>query len=74
MRLVLVVFILLMIVGFAGCGKPPETIVDGDVPVVRIDDCQYLKNQVSHYYYVHTHKGNCDNPIHIYNKVKTDGS
>lgn len=32
-----------------------------------IDKCQYIKNFTTHGYYVYTHKGNCNNPIHIYN-------
>ena len=45
--------------------KIEKTFVDNHVGIVRIGDCQYLKSKV-YMGYNYTHKGDCDNPIHIY--------
>ncbi len=57
---------------YIGCSKsdikkPSETII--------IEGCEYLviengTTAMSNYSIAITHKGNCSNPIHIYNKVK----
>ncbi len=39
--------------------------------VVVIDGCEYLRLEHTHGYASLTHKGNCKNPIHIYNGTKT---
>lgn len=49
--------------------QPQAQVVDGMV-IKRIDGCQYLINYVYRGNEVYTHKGNCDNPIHIYREPK----
>ena len=34
------------------------------IDIVIIDDCQYLKSATYGLFYVYSHKGNCNNPIH----------
>lgn len=48
-----------------------EPILDGCVKyeVVMIDNCQYIVTGTSGYGFSITHKGNCNNPMHIYNNV-----
>lgn len=40
-----------------------------DFTIVTIDQCEYIKTHV-YSGEVYTHKGNCKNPIHIYNSTK----
>lgn len=42
---------------------------NNEMLIKRIDGCQYLVNYVYRGSSVYIHKGNCDNPIHVYNKV-----
>lgn len=53
-----------------GCAPPPKERVitqDYNTHVVVIDGCQYIENgSVAGSAYAITHKGNCNNPIHIY--------
>lgn len=67
---------LLLIVCFlCGCGNNPtqQPIINSNensiVGIIVIEGCQYLKVN-AYMSYSFTHKGNCNNPIHIYNKPK----
>lgn len=43
-----------------------------EIEIIRFDGCEYLKHSIeikNVSYFVYTHKGNCDNPIHMYNHV-----
>lgn len=45
----------------------------GDVEIIIIDGCEYIiykeRNGNNQGYGYMAHKGNCKNPIHIYNKI-----
>lgn len=36
--------------------------------IIEFDGCEYIEEYTSYGYYVHTHKGNCKNTIHVYNE------
>lgn len=65
MKISLLIFSALLL---SGCDPdPPITSKSGAVVFVRIEGCEYLKNEfvmTSGYGVVYTHKGNCNNPIH----------
>lgn len=53
--------------------KPGDTISAFDDDVIRIlkiGKCQYISWTGSHGERGYSHKGDCNNPIHVYNKVK----
>mgnify|MGYP001766125144 CR=1 FL=1 len=62
-------FIMCLILILSGCMNiPKEGTVDSEKRVVyitKIGDCQYIKFSVKGYW-AYTHKGDCNNPIHIY--------
>lgn len=39
-----------------------------NIAVVTIDSCEYLKIVTYGAFYIYSHKGNCSNKIHIYQK------
>jgi len=41
-----------------------------NIRIMRLGDCEYLKSSTSYDYPVFAHKGDCDNPIHIYKEIK----
>ena len=61
----------LIVILLGGCDRQAEPVVTdkvNNVPIVRIDGCEYLKNEIvmpTGYGVVFTHKGNCNNPIHF---------
>lgn len=59
--------ILICVMFFAGCDGCDMYSHKAKYNIERMDGCEYI---VSHNAYgnILTHKGNCDNPIHIYNK------
>lgn len=67
---------LLLALSLAGCEESPTSrgrrieearrTVPPDYRVVEIEGCEYLRVEVTHGYATLTHKGNCRNPIHIY--------
>ena len=62
-----------LIICLSSCGPRGEYLKDshGNIETIVIyDGCEYIKNWVYGGCYTLTHKGNCKNPIHIYNKVK----
>lgn len=58
---------------FAGCSACPSCGPDelrhhlqvSDVEVYRYDGCEYLSHRLNSEFAVMTHKGDCDNPIHV---------
>ena len=54
--------------------KTIHSILEGDMEILVIDDCQYLvyKETIgsNHSYGYMAHKGNCSNPIHCYNEIE----
>lgn len=65
--------ILLIFVAVAGCSSNDGYPIVGSntyskFKVVMIDGCEYLENTGS---YAVSHKGDCKNPIHVYNKIET---
>lgn len=62
-------FIMCLVLLLSGCVKiPDEKTHDSEqnsIYVTRIGDCQYIKYIVRGGF-GYTHKGDCDNPIHIY--------
>ena len=40
-----------------------------DYTMVEIQGCEYMRFLTTHEFAVLTHKGNCKNPIHCYNKI-----
>ncbi len=73
---------LVLLISVTGCGKQKAEIEKEEVPVedknkfipkyriVEIEGCEYFSFISSHGFKHITHKGNCKNPIHIYNVVK----
>lgn len=65
----------ILLIGLGGCLKPmlaTGTLPEKDYKVIVIDNCQYIAAEngvpdVRNYNLTITHKGNCNNPIHIYN-------
>lgn len=60
-----------------GCNPQPEgeskESKTGDFIIKTIDGCEYIEYDYGLYHqrvYSLTHKGNCSNPIHNYNKLK----
>ena len=44
-----------------------------EAPIITRDNCEYLMFYNGHCGYIATHKGDCKNPIHIYNKLPQTG-
>lgn len=69
-----VVALSLLAVYFTSCSQPKYTIVKSDngynFIVVKIDGCEYIEARSAYGYFSYAHKGNCSNPIHIYNTNK----
>lgn len=72
--------LVLFSIAILSCDKIQEKSLDNvkkireSVPeytIVVIDECEYLRLEHTHGYASLTHKGNCKNPIHIYNGTKT---
>lgn len=63
--------VLVLAVCLMGCGKgTPIQMDNGDgVRVCTYDGCEYIRSVV-YGGITYCHKGNCKNPIHIYNKEK----
>lgn len=65
-------FIMCLIIAISGCVKLPNgerEIKDSDNSIVyttKIGDCEYLKFRTYNGRWGYTHKGDCNNPIHIY--------
>lgn len=64
-------------IGITGCNMNPQFSSKdseqkiGDYTIKTIDGCEYIEYDVGivdQRVYSLTHKGNCKNPIHIYNK------
>lgn len=67
----------LIVVSLCGCQKINENMISAvrdSKSVITIDNCQYIEvynNPAgNNAMYSLTHKGNCINPIHTYNKEK----
>lgn len=61
----------MFILFFVGCESNDATKIENEVkknPIVVIDGCQYFCWSGYRYEVNMTHKGNCNNPIHVYNK------
>ena len=60
-------FIILFILGFVSCdNNSNEKVYKGNnfkFTIIELDGCEYFLGT-----YKITHKGNCKNPIHCYNK------
>lgn len=62
---------------FSGCDLPDTPVENkehsGEVAfnVIRVGKCQYLSRWIYNQNAVLAHKGDCDNPIHVYNKIET---
>lgn len=56
--------IALLCVGCAPEGSRRVDSTDGEVRIVIVEDCEYLRTTV-YAGWVYTHKGNCKNPIHL---------
>ena len=69
MKKLVIACVCLLLLAVAGCfgDEETDTSVSG-LNIVTRDGCEYIKN-ITLYGYVYTHKGNCTNSIHIYNKV-----
>lgn len=76
-----ILLLLLLAIGFMGCGKQqseekeevPVASQNKAIPkyiIVEIEGCEYFSFISSHNFKHITHKGNCKNPIHIYNTSK----
>lgn len=63
-----IMFIIIGVAFMLGCSEKKNTKTVGGVTVVTIDGCEYFKCNTYGFAYVLTHKGNCTNSIHIYNK------
>lgn len=65
--------VILAIIALIGCMPDTEQMQResrAELRVIRIDGCQYLAWGTPGWSsYAITHKGNCDNPIHIDNKA-----
>ena len=55
--------------------KTIHSILEGDMEVLVIDECQYLVYKetigANHSFGYLAHKGNCNNPIHCYNDIES---
>ena len=72
MKATIRIAIFLIIISFIfGCYRNGENIDVRKVIIVTIEGCEYIVNQNS-YGEILTHKGNCKNPIHIYNKIEKE--
>jgi hypothetical protein len=50
---------------------PVAPIIDSmgdEIEIVRIDGCEYIRAKLNSNCTIYAHKGDCDNPIHVYNK------
>lgn len=65
---VFLIFIVTLLLIF-GCNNPhPTDTKEGEVGpymIIRMDGCEYFHRKIG-YSRELSHKGNCDNPIHIY--------
>jgi hypothetical protein len=56
------------------CAKSTEIkgwAIDKDgvsIKIIEIDGCEYIASLNGHLGWIYSHKGNCKNKIHIYNK------
>ncbi len=49
-----------------------ENIKKGDFEIITIDKCEYLVYSRAKAFGFMAHKGNCKNPIHVYNELPND--
>ena len=74
-KLILLVLVLFFLAGCNDSNEDKKNIAlvkpDGDiVTIVSIDGCEYIVNLTAYGFKIFTHKGNCTNSIHVYNKEK----
>lgn len=60
---------ILISIGIGGVNQRKKVIKEGriDNMITVIEGCQYIRNPSYGGSIIYTHKGNCNNPIHIYN-------
>lgn len=70
-KLFIIICMCLLLLGCWNTNTSTTMVKDSDgesVTIVKIGECQYIRTVVYNSY-TYTHKGDCDNPIHIYNKI-----
>lgn len=69
---ILVISVSLVLVGCVEDPKSKDVTTSTGEPMVTVDieGCEYFKQFGSHGERTYSHKGNCKNPIHVYNKIE----